>query len=233
MPLQGFPTLKGRLQCESVDLEGIAEAVGTPTYVYSANAIRQNFRGYGRSLERIPHEIRYSVKANSSLAILALLHAESASFDIVSGGELYRVLKAGCDPSKVVYSGVGKTHAEMRYALGQGIGAFHCESSQELLDLQRLAAEMDVHASVALRVNPDIDAKTHPYIATGPERAQVRNPVARCGVFISASGFLVTSAIHKYQLPYRIPDLRHGRLPRGCAADAVTRPALAAGRGSA
>lgn len=167
MPLQGFPTLKGRLQCESVDLAGIAEAVGTPTYVYSANAIRQNFRGYGRSLERIPHEIRYSVKANSSLAVLALLHAEGASFDIVSGGELYRVLKAGCDPSKVVYSGVGKTHAEMRYALGQGIGAFHCESSQELLDLQRLAGEMDVPASVALRVNPDIDAKTHPYIATG------------------------------------------------------------------
>ena len=167
MPLQGFPPRNGQLQCEGVGLEEIADAVGTPTYVYSANAIRENLRVYGRSLERIPHEIRYSVKANSSLAILALLHAEGASFDIVSGGELYRVLEAGGDPAKVVYSGVGKTHAEMRYALERGIGAFHCESSQELVALRRLAAEMDLPTNVGLRVNPDIDAKTHPYIATG------------------------------------------------------------------
>lgn len=178
MPLQGFPARNGHLQCERVGLKEIADAVGTPTYVYSANAIRENLRVYGRSLERVPHEIRYSVKANSSLAILALLHAEGASFDIVSGGELYRVLEAGGDPAKVVYSGVGKTDAEMRYALERGIGAFHCESSQELVALQRLAAEMDLATSVGLRVNPDIDARTHPYIATGLSEHKFGIPLA-------------------------------------------------------
>lgn len=178
MPLQGFPPRNGLLHCEGVGLTEIADSVGTPTYVYSASAIRENLRDYGRSLERIPHEIRYAVKANSSLAILALLHADGAGFDIVSGGELYRVLEAGGDPAKVVYSGVGKTPSEMRYALERGIGAFHCESSPELAALRSLAAELDTAANVGLRVNPDIDAKTHPYIATGLSEHKFGIPLA-------------------------------------------------------
>ncbi len=167
MPVQDFRYLDGRLHCEGAALEAIAEAVGTPAYVYSSAAIRGNFHRYGRSLAGIPHEIHYAVKANSSLAVLALLAAEGAGFDIVSGGELYRVLRAGGDPARVVYSGVGKTEAEMRYALEAGIGAFHCESREELEVLRDLADDAGAAPRVALRVNPDIDAKTHPYIATG------------------------------------------------------------------
>ena len=167
MPLQEFPYAQGQLHCEGVPLTAVAEAVDTPVYVYSATAIRSNLRGYARSLASVPHEIRYSVKANSSLAVLALLGAEGSGFDIVSGGELFRVLRAGGDPAKVVFSGVGKTRDELRYALEQDIGAFHCESSQELEVLREVASSMNASPAVALRVNPDIDAKTHPYIATG------------------------------------------------------------------
>ncbi len=167
MPLQEFPYAQGQLHCEGIPLTTIAEAVDTPVYVYSATAIRNNLRGYARSLATVPHEIRYSVKANSSLAVLALLGAEGSGFDIVSGGELFRVLRAGGDPAKVVFSGVGKTRDELRYALENEIGAFHCESSQELEVLRAVASSMNASPAVALRVNPDIDAKTHPYIATG------------------------------------------------------------------
>ncbi len=167
MPVQGFQYLDGRLRCEAVSMDSVAEAVGTPVYVYSSQAIRDNFRSYDRSLAAIPHDIHYAVKANSSLAVLALLAAEGAGFDIVSGGELYRVLRAGGDPAKVVYSGVGKTRIEMQYALEQRIGGFCCESSQELAVLRELAVATGTNPNVALRVNPDINASTHPYIATG------------------------------------------------------------------
>ena len=167
MPLQHFDYHGGQLHCELVPVQSIARTVGTPVYVYSARAIRENFRAYKRSLAGVPHEIHYAVKANSSLAVLALLSAEGAGFDIVSGGELYRVLRAGGDPSKVVYSGVGKTREEVAYALDERIGAFHCESPQELAVIQELALTMGAAPTVALRVNPNIDAKTHPYIATG------------------------------------------------------------------
>ena len=167
MPVQEFHYRDGRLHCEAVGLAEIAAAAGTPTYVYSSRAIRDNYRSYAVSLAGIPHDIYYAVKANSSLAVLALLAAEGAGFDIVSGGELYRVLQAGGDPAKVVYSGVGKTRAEMRYALERGIEAFHCESREELAVLRELAAAAGGSPRVALRVNPNIDARTHPYIATG------------------------------------------------------------------
>ncbi len=167
MPLQGFHYRQDTLHCEGVSLHGVAKVSGTPAYVYSARAIRENFRGYEVSLAGIPHQIHYAVKANSSLAVLALLASEGAGFDIVSGGELYRVLKAGGDPAKVVFSGAGKTSSELRYALEQGIGAFHCESAQELDLLRDICRESGAAPAVALRVNPDIDAKTHPYIATG------------------------------------------------------------------
>ena len=167
MPVHGFQYIGGRLHCERVALGDVAEACGTPTYVYSSQAIRENLRAYDRSLEPIPHEIHYAVKANSSLAILSLLAGEGAGFDIVSAGELYRVLQAGGDPARVVFSGAGKTAEELRYALESGIGAFHCESGQELDLLREISREIGACPLVGLRVNPNVDARTHPYIATG------------------------------------------------------------------
>ncbi|MCY4187273.1 MAG: diaminopimelate decarboxylase [Bryobacterales bacterium] len=167
MPLQEFHYRDGQLLCESSALRDIARAVGTPAYVYSSRAIRDNYRAYERALAGLPHQIHYAVKANSSLAVLSLLAAEGAGFDIVSGGELYRVLLAGGDPASVVYSGVGKTAAELEYALEQRIGTFNCESEQELDMLREVAARLGARPAVALRVNPNIDARTHPYISTG------------------------------------------------------------------
>ncbi len=167
MPLQEFHYRDGNLHCEGVSLDEIAASVDTPTYVYSAAAIRNNYRAYDDALAAVPHDVRYSVKANSCLAVLALVAREGGSFDIVSGGELFRVRQTGAPASSVVFSGVGKTRHEIREAIAEGIGAFHCESVQELEVLRHEAEQMDAQPAVALRVNPNIDAKTHPYIATG------------------------------------------------------------------
>lgn len=167
MPFQGFERRDGRLFCEDVELDHIAIEAGTPTYVYSSAAIRENYRAYDRSLDGLQHEIHYAVKANASLAVLSLLAKEGAGFDIVSGGELYRVIQAGGDPARIVFSGVGKTEQEIRFALEAGIGSFNCESEAELDLLRRTAAELEKEPRAALRVNPDVDAATHPYIATG------------------------------------------------------------------
>ena len=167
MPTLGFNYRADNLFCEDVSLAAIAEETGTPAYVYSGSAIAANYRAYDQSLQGIPHEVHYAVKANSSLGVLSLLAAEGAGFDIVSGGELYRVLKAGGDPSKVVFSGVGKTRSEIGYALESGAGYFNCESEAELALLAEIAERRGVRPAAALRVNPDINAATHPYIATG------------------------------------------------------------------
>ena len=145
----------------------VAQRFGTPCYVYSAEAITTNYRAYGDALGDLPHEVHYSVKANGSLGILSLLANHAAGFDIVSGGELFRVLKAGGDAAKVVFSGVGKTASELEYALRSGIGSFNCESQEEVELLNKIAGELEARPVVALRVNPDISAETHPYIATG------------------------------------------------------------------
>jgi diaminopimelate decarboxylase len=155
------------LYCEAIALADIAEKVGTPAYVYSSQAILNNFRAYDESLEGLPHTICYAVKANSNLGVLALLAKAGSGFDIVSGGELFRVLKAGGDASKVVFSGVGKTAGEVSYALSSGIRSFNCESEAELSLLDALAARQGVQAGFSVRVNPDVDAATHPYISTG------------------------------------------------------------------
>ncbi|MGA2131869.1 MAG: diaminopimelate decarboxylase [Bryobacteraceae bacterium] len=155
------------LYCEDVPLADIAHRAGTPAYVYSSAAILANYRAYDEALGDVPHNICYAVKANSSLGILALLAQAGAGFDIVSGGELYRVIQAGGDPAKVVFSGVGKTADEVDYALQQGIHTFNCESEPELALIDALAARRGVQAGFALRVNPDVDASTHPYISTG------------------------------------------------------------------
>ncbi|MEX2264316.1 MAG: diaminopimelate decarboxylase [Bryobacteraceae bacterium] len=155
------------LLCDGVDLAAIAKKAGTPCYVYSARTILDNYRAYDEALAGLPHTICYAVKANSSLAILSVLARAGSGFDIVSGGELFRVLKAGGDPKKVVFSGVGKTAEEVDYALSEGIHSFNCESEAELALIDALAARHGVTASFALRVNPDVNAATHPYIATG------------------------------------------------------------------
>ena len=155
------------LCAEGVPLARIAETFGTPCYVYSRAALEAAFHAYDRALARREHLICYAVKANSSLAVLNLLARLGSGFDIVSGGELERVLKAGGDPGKTVFSGVGKSAAEMRAALAAGILCFNVESAGELKRLDQIAGELGKTAPVSLRVNPDVDAGTHPYIATG------------------------------------------------------------------
>ena len=152
---------------EDVALAEIAARAGTPCYVYSSAAILEKFQAYDAAFADSLHSICYSVKSNSNLAILKLLADAGAGFDIVSGGELYRVLKAGGDPGKVVFSGVGKTAAEIDEALAGGIFVFNCESEPELSLIDALAHRRGVKARVALRVNPDVDAATHAYISTG------------------------------------------------------------------
>jgi len=155
------------LYLENVPLADIAKRHGTPCYVYAAGAIVDKFNAYEKAFGAVPHQICYALKANGNLAILKLLAEAGAGFDIVSGGELFRVLKAGGVPEKVIFSGVGKTAAELDYALEQKIRSFNCESEPELALIDSLAARRGVKARIALRVNPDVDASTHPYISTG------------------------------------------------------------------
>jgi len=162
-----FQYRQGSLYCEGVALADIAKNAGTPCYVYSSGAILERYRAYDEALSELPHQVCYAVKANSNLGLLALLARAGAGFDIVSGGELFRVLRAGGDPSKVVFSGVGKTADEVEYALERGIHSFNCESEGELALIDALAARRGVTARIALRVNPNVDAGTHPYISTG------------------------------------------------------------------
>ncbi len=155
------------LYCEGVALAEIAARVGTPCYVYSATTILENFRAYDEGFGDVPHTICYAVKANGNLAVLRVLGQAGAGFDIVSGGELFRVLKAGGDPAKVVFSGVGKIAAEIDDALAAGIFNFNCESEPELALIDALAHRRGIKARVALRVNPDVETDTHHYISTG------------------------------------------------------------------
>jgi diaminopimelate decarboxylase len=156
-----------QLCAEAVPLSSIAERFGTPCYVYSRAALEAAYRAYDQALAHRDHLICYAVKANSNLAVLNLLARLGCGFDIVSGGELERVIKAGGDLHKTVFSGVGKSAAEMRTALMAGIMCFNVESESELRRLDRSAKELGKIAPISLRVNPDIDAQTHPYIATG------------------------------------------------------------------
>ena len=155
------------LHCEGVSLKKIAKEFGTPAYVYSYNTLRTHFRVFDKAFKEVPHLICFSVKANSNLAILKLFAEEGGGADIVSGGELYRALKAGIKPGKIVYAGVGKTREEIAFALQKGILMFNVESNQELVLISSVAKEMGKRAKVALRVTPEIDPKTHPYITTG------------------------------------------------------------------
>ena len=165
--MQMFAYSKGQLCAEDVSLADIANRFGTPCYVYSRAEIKQQWTAFDSAFGEQRHLICYAVKANFNLAILNLLARLGSGFDIVSVGELERVLKAGGEPGKVVFSGVGKREDEMRRALDVGIKCFNVESITELERLNSVATEMNVNAPVSLRVNPDVDADTHPYIATG------------------------------------------------------------------
>lgn len=165
--MHSFKYKNSRLFCEDVDLEGIAAKFGTPTYVYSANTILDHYKRLDTALGELDHLVCYAVKANSNIAILNLLANQSSGFDIVSGGELYRVLKAGGKPQCCTFAGVGKTEAEIRYAISQGILSFNVESESELRYINHVAASMNHRAPVALRVNPNVEADTHKYISTG------------------------------------------------------------------
>ena len=165
--MTAFEYRNGELHAEGVALSSIAEQYDTPCFVYSRAAIEQAYDAWDSALEGVPHLVCFAVKANSNLGVLNLLARRGAGFDIVSGGELERVLAAGGEPSRIVFSGLGKTAAEMRRALEVGIHCFNVESAAELERLQQVAAEMDIKAPISLRVNPDVDAKTHPYISTG------------------------------------------------------------------
>jgi diaminopimelate decarboxylase len=162
-----FTYRNGTLYAEEVPLEDVAHRFGTPCYVYSSAAIRAAYAEYARALHGREARVCYSVKANSNLAVLSLLARLGAGFDIVSGGELARVLAAGGDAGRTLFSGVGKSAAELEFALQQGIGCINVESEGELARVDGVARRLGRRAPVALRVNPDIDARTHPYIATG------------------------------------------------------------------
>ena len=165
--MHSFHYRNGSLYCEEVDLSLLANDHGTPLYVYSAATIRDHYRRLSSALSGLDHHIAYAVKANSNLAILKMLAEEGAGFDIVSGGELFRVLRAGGQASGCTFAGVGKTREEIEYALKEGIYCFNAESEAELCFIDKVAGELGKIAPVALRVNPNVDAKTHKYISTG------------------------------------------------------------------
>jgi diaminopimelate decarboxylase len=167
-----FHYIENELWCEEVPLSKIAEEVGTPCYIYSHRTLERHFKAFSEPLAGIPHLICYSMKANSNLSILKLFLNRGSGVDIVSGGELYRALKAGVPADRIVFSGVGKTDREIAEALHAGIRMFNVESEAELEAIQVVASGLDKKAPISLRVNPDIDPKTHPYISTGLKKSK-------------------------------------------------------------
>jgi len=165
--MEAFHYQSGRLGCEQVEVASIAERFGTPTYVYSQSAILANLRRLEDDLAAIPHLLCYSVKANFNLRILGLLREAGTGFDVVSGGELARALKVGADPSRIVFSGVGKTADEVDAGLAAGILMFNVESAGELEVIEARSLASGKSAGIAIRINPDVEAETHPYISTG------------------------------------------------------------------
>ena len=167
-----FQRRNGELYAEEVPLRDIATRVGTPCYVYSLATLRRHYQVFNDAFSGIEHLICFSVKANSNLAVLRVFARAGSGFDIVSGGELFRALKAGADPQKIVFSGVGKTHEEVTYAIESGILMFNVESPAELDVINAAAARLGTKARIAIRVNPDVDPKTHPYISTGMKKSK-------------------------------------------------------------
>jgi diaminopimelate decarboxylase len=165
--MHGFSYKNGSLFCEDIELSTLVAEHGTPLYVYSAGTILDHYKRLDAAMTGVDHEVAYAVKANSNLSVLRLLATHGAGFDIVSGGELFRVIKAGGDPAHCTFAGVGKTRDEIVYALEKGIYSFNVESEEELRYLNEVAGELGMIAPAAVRVNPNVDAHTHKYISTG------------------------------------------------------------------
>ena len=181
------------LYCEDVPVARIAEAVGTPAYIYSHATLTRHFQALDEAFSFVPHLICFALKANANLAVLKLFAGLGGGLDVVSGGELYRGLAAGVPPERIVYAGVGKTGEEIAYALKAGILMFNVESDQELRRISEIAVESGCTAQVALRVNPDVDPKTHPYIATGLKQSKFGIDIGR--------------AVEEYAVAKKLPGL--------------------------
>jgi diaminopimelate decarboxylase len=180
---------KGKeLYAEDVPLRELAKEYGTPLYVYSEKTLLRHLNAYKGAFDGFPHIVCFALKANSNIRILGLLAENGAGADIVSGGELYRALKAGINPKRIVYAGVGKTEEEIGYALKSGILMFNVESVEELTEINRVAGLMRLRAPVALRVNPDIDPETHPYISTGLKKHKFGIPIEDALEYYRAAG---------------------------------------------
>ncbi|MBI3327823.1 MAG: diaminopimelate decarboxylase, partial [Nitrospinae bacterium] len=175
--MMGFAYRGGALHCEDTPIAEIARAVGTPCYVYSHQLLLDGYHALAQAFAGLPHLICYAMKANSNLAILRIFLQAGSGLDIVSGGELYRALHAGTDPKKIVFAGVGKSAEEIEAGLKGDILLFNVESLQELQVMQDVAAHLHTRARVALRVNPDVDPKTHPYISTGLRQSKFGVPI--------------------------------------------------------
>lgn len=191
--MNDFSYRNGDLFCEELRVTDIAEKVGTPFYLYSRNTFVSHYEAVNDAFGELPHMIAYSVKANSNVAIVNLMARCGSGADVVSGGELYRALKAGIDPGRIVYAGLGKTAPEIEYALREGILMFNVESPAEMLLINEIATNMGVVAPIALRVNPDIDPQTHPYIATGLKESKFGIPISQ--------------AVSEYEVAQRLPGL--------------------------
>lgn len=181
------------LYCEKVPVRKIAEEVGTPVYIYSSSTLRNHYLAFDSAFAGIPHIVCFAVKANSNLSVLKLFASHGGGADIVSGGELFRALKAGVDPQKIVFAGIGKTGEEIEFALKSNILMFNVESPLELRKINEVAGSLGKKARVALRVNPDIDPKTHPYISTGLKKSKF--------------GIAIKNAIEEYQLASSLPNI--------------------------
>lgn len=191
--MQDFSYRNDELYCEDVALSRIAKEVGSPCYVYSHASLLRQYRAYDRAFEGLPHLIAFAMKSNSNLAILRAMAREGSGVDIVSGGELFRALRAGIPAQKMVFAGVGKGAEEIREALKADILMFNVESSAELHAINSVAAEMGVRARVALRINPDIDPKTHPYISTGLKKSKF--------------GIAADRAVEEFRLARSLPNI--------------------------
>jgi diaminopimelate decarboxylase len=189
-----FTYRKGELYAEDVPVKQLAEIYGTPLYIYSYTTLLNHFRAYRDAFDDLPHIVCFALKANTNAAILRLIAKNGGGADVVSGGEIFRALRAGIPTKKVVYAGVGKTEEEIRYALKSRILMFNVESGNELIEIDRLAGVMKVKAPIALRVNPDINPGTHPYIATGLKKHKF--------------GIPIEEALEYYKLAHCLPNTK-------------------------
>jgi diaminopimelate decarboxylase len=196
-----FEYRNGEMFAEDVPVKRIAKEVGTPAYVYSLATLKRHFRVFDQAFAKIPHIVCFSVKANSNIAVLRTFAKEGGGFDIVSGGELFRALKAGADPKKIVFSGVGKKKEEIEYALSSGILMFNVESEHEMVALNEIAGGVGKRAPISLRINPDVDPQTHPYISTGMKKAKFGVDIKRSVESYRKAASLQSSSVDSRIIP--------------------------------